>query len=287
MGVRIEDGAELRLMPLLGYKPLIGMIHLPPLPSSRILSASIDRLVEYALWEAGKLRDAGFTAVLVENYNDAPYHERVSDPLTLAAMAIIVREIVRAYPNVIVGVNLLRNSGPETIAIASMAGAKFIRVNAYCEPRLSMEGILKPLASDIEDLRSKLKYNVLVLADVDVKHSWPLGNYNLEQVVKDCVKRGKPDALVVSSSATGEAPEPGYVASIRMYAGTKPIIVGSGITLENIEAYWNIADGFIVGTSIKQKGITTNPVDEKRARELAEKVEELKCKDLRRIGLQC
>jgi membrane complex biogenesis BtpA family protein len=285
--VKIEDGTELRRIPILGYKPLIGMIHLPPLPASRSPGVRLERLVEYALWEAGKLRDAGFKAVLLENYNDAPYHERVKDPLTISAMSIIAREVVRAYPDIVVGVNLLRNSGPETLALAAVSGAKFVRVNTYCEPRLSMEGILSPLASKIEDLRLKLRYELLVLADVDVKHSWPIGNYNLELVVKDCVSRGRPDALVASSSATGEAPEPGYVAAIRRYAEPKPVLVGSGINVDNIEAYWSIADGFIVGTSIKYEGKTTNPVDEKRAKQLAEKAEELRCKDMERMGVKC
>lgn len=282
-----EDGAELTRLPLLGYKPLIGMVHLPPLPGRRFRHVDIDRLVEYAIWEAGKLRDAGFKAVLLENYNDAPYHVVVNDPLTLSTMALVVREVSRAYPDLVVGVNLLRNSTAQTIALASAAGARFVRVNAYCEPRTSMEGLLSPAAAEIEDLRWQLPHMVMVFADVDVKHSQPLGRYNLEEVVKDCITRGRPDAIIATSSSTGEAPEPGYVASIKRFAQPKPVLVGSGITVENIEAYWAVADGFIVGTSIKLNGKTTNPVDERRARSLAEKAEQLRCRDTRRMGIPC
>jgi membrane complex biogenesis BtpA family protein len=286
MNVRREDGTELRLIPRLGYKPLIGMIHLPRL-TERSTAGFSERIIEYALWEAGKLVDAGFQGVLVENYNDAPYSITVKDKYITHLITIVVRELVKEYGNkVSIGVNILRNSGVEAAVIAAVSGAHFIRVNAYCDVRLSMEGILYPIAAEIEDVRRRLPRHVMVFADVDVKHSLRLGDYKLEEVVRDCVVRGSVSAIIVSSSATGEAPSPGYVAAIRKYSTPKPILVGSGITVENIKAYWSIADGFIVGTSIKIDGKTTNPIDFQRAKKLAEQAEELRNRDMERIGLK-
>ncbi|ABM80961.1 BtpA/SgcQ family protein [Hyperthermus butylicus] len=284
--MRKEDGAELLVIPLLGYKPLIGMIHLPPTPSYVKDRVDIDRLVDYALWEAGKLADAGFNAVIIENYGDHPY--TVTAPsLSVLAIARIAAEVARTYSGKLrVGINILRNAAPQALEAALVSGASFIRVNSYCELRVSMEGILTPAAYIIERIREELRAPVLVFADVDVKHSAPLATASLEQILHDCARRGRPDAIIVSGSATGEPPSPGYVASIKAMVPYKPIIIGSGISIDNIMAYWRVADGFIVGTSIKLNGKTLNPVDERRARQLAELVNELRVKDYQKLGLK-
>ena len=46
-----------------------------------------------------------------------------------------------------------------------------------------------------------------------------------------------------------------------------PVVVGSGITAENLERY-AAADAFIVGTSLKRDGDWAQPVDPARARGL-------------------
>jgi len=271
------------IIPVLGFKPLIGVVHLPPLPGSHQGLAGIDRLVDYALREAEKLERAGFDAVILENYSDNPFrNERVND-VTLTAMSVIVREVAKSL-NLRVGVSLLRNAGLQALAIAYSSGAHFIRVNAYCETRVAPEGILYPIASQLETVRQQMDRHILVLADVDVKHSGPLGARSLEEVVHDCVSRGRMDAIIVSGHATSQAPSPGYVAAIKKLAGLKPVLVGSGISIGNVRAYWNIADGFIVGTSIKIENDTQKPIDTAKAEKLAKIVKELRSSSLQWFG---
>ncbi len=267
-----EDGAEPRILPGLGEKPLIGVIHLPPLTYTRRRGANIDHLIEYAVAEARKLEEAGFNAVIIENYGDKPYHMEARDPLIVATMGVVAREVVKET-SLKVGVNILRNSGVEALAAAYASGASFIRVNSYCEIRLAPEGIMQPIGAKIEDLRSILPRYIAVFADVDVKHS--SGLVPLEEAVRECAIRGTMDAIIVSGSHTGSAPSPGYVASIRSLVAPKPVLIGSGISIDNIEAYWNIADGFIVGTSIKIHG-TESPISLEKARKLAERARRLR-----------
>ncbi|BEP17700.1 BtpA/SgcQ family protein [Pyrofollis japonicus] len=261
-------------IPGFGLKPLIGVVHLPPLPGSIIGYSGIDRVIEYSVAEAKKLEEAGFDAVILENYSDNPYSVRVND-LVLSSITVIAREVIRET-GLKVGISLLRNAGLQGLAAAYAAGAHFVRINAYCEVRVSGEGLLMPISHELEKLRQRLDRHVAVFADVDVKHSSPLGERPLSDVVHDCVSRGRMDAIIVTSRATSEAPSPGYVAAIRQLAKTKPIIIGSGITAENIKAYWNLADGFIVGTYIKHGGSTKMPIDPQRAAKLASVVRELR-----------
>ncbi len=259
-------------------KPVIGVIHLPPLPGApRYRGDDVDELAEYAAGEASKLLTAGVDGVIVENYGDKPFSIRVRNPLTLAAMTVVVRRVAEEVQYQIpVGVSLLRNSGPEAIAVAFASGASFVRVNAYCEPRVAPEGILEPVMREVEEVRALIPRRVQVLADIDCKHSKPLTHaYNAIEAARECVDRGDPDAIIVTGGRTSTPPPPGYVAAIAASLA-KPVLVGSGITPDNIRLYWNIASGFIVGTYLKEKGVTRNPVDVSRAKKLITLVKELR-----------
>ncbi|HET9314079.1 MAG TPA: BtpA/SgcQ family protein, partial [Vicinamibacteria bacterium] len=74
------------------------------------------------------------------------------------------------------------------------------------------------------------------------------------------------DGVIVTGIASGlpAAPE-----DVRAVAGAVhvPVVVGSGITAENLEVY-TAANGFIVGTALKRDGDWTQPVDPARARAL-------------------
>ncbi|NPA05753.1 MAG: BtpA/SgcQ family protein [Crenarchaeota archaeon] len=263
-------------------KPVIGVVHLPPLPGSP-RGGNIDGLTGYAVNEAAKLVDKGVDAVIIENYGDKPFTIRVKNPATLAAMAIIVHEVAKSLNyRVPVGVSLLRNSGPEAIAIAYTSGASFVRINAYCEPRVAPEGLLEPVMREVEEMKHRLGADTIqVLADIDCKHSKPLTpGYDPREAARECIERGSPTAIIVTGPRTGEPPHPGYVAAITR-AVDIPIIVGSGVNPENIRIYWPIASGFIVGTYFKTDGKTTNPVDPKRVESLMSIVHTLRSTEKR------
>ncbi len=108
------------------------------------------------------------------------------------------------------------------------------------------------------------------LADVDVKHSSPLGDVSLANEVEDLIQRGLADAVIVSGSSTGCAASIEQVRQVKQAAGDGPVYVGSGVTPESIEALWKDgqADGFIVGSSLKRDGLASQPVDVARVKAL-------------------
>lgn len=257
-------------------KPIIGVIHLPPLPGSPLYKSNnkISQIVNYALIEADKYFSAGFDAVIVENYGDKPYEPRCSRVETIASMTVIVRSIVEEYGRP-VGVSLLRNSGPEAMAIASAAEASFIRVNALGEVMVSPEGILQPVARKIVEIREIFGSHVKIMADVFCKHATPLHGMDMIDVARDLIERCMADAIILTGKRTGEPPDIEQLLRTKKIINV-PLIVGSGISIENILDYWEHADGFIVGTSLKTGSKTENPVDEHKACEFAEKVVKLK-----------
>jgi membrane complex biogenesis BtpA family protein len=271
-------------------KPLIGVVHLPPLPGSYGYKRrpypfahghrfSIEEIIEYAIGEARKYYEAGFDAVLVENFGDKPYKLEVGHAETIA-LTVVTREIVKSVP-IPVGVNVLRNSPHLALQIAHAAGAKFVRANSLCEIRYSVEGIIMPRMHDVArtimelDLMDDLLEGRLeILADIDAKHTRPAGGQvNLNILIKDCTERcGFPiSSIVATGSSTGEAPSISYVESLYEIAKNNGLrlTIGSGIRIDNLAEFWRVADGFIVGTSVKLGEKTENTVSIEKAMRLA------------------
>jgi uncharacterized protein len=228
-------------------RPIVGMVHLAPLPGSPRSALPLADIFERALQDAGALADGGCDGVLVENFGDAPFAKRVG-PDTVAAMAAVVRDIARAV-RVPLGVNVLRNDAPAALAVAHVAGARFVRANVWSGVAWADQGVLEGCARESLELRRRLGAEVEVWADALVKHAAHPGT--LEQAVHDN-ERNQCDAHIVSGAHTGAAPAPEELKRA-LATARKPVWVGSGTTPANIAGYRGAA-GLIVGTSLQREG---------------------------------
>ena len=68
--------------------PVVGMLHLLPLPGSPRWGGSMDEVITRASKEATILAEEGVDGVLVENFGDAPFYPDGVPPETVAAMAV-------------------------------------------------------------------------------------------------------------------------------------------------------------------------------------------------------
>lgn len=256
-------------------KPVIGVIHLPPLPGSPAYNGTkLQDIIKRALNDAEKYVENSVDAIIIENYCDAPFSVRVTEPETLASLAIISWEIKKRY-RIPIGLNILRNSGVEATAIACILGLDFIRVNSLVEHVLAPEGVLSPIARDLFKKKSCLRCNLKIFADINVKHGVPL--YPLETAIRETEERGKADAIIVTGERTGEAPDPPIVYYVKKVS-KKPVIIGSGVNVENVKLYFRLTDGFIVGTYFKKQGVAANPVDPNRVKKFMDVVKDLRRK---------
>jgi membrane complex biogenesis BtpA family protein len=248
---------------LFDEKPLIGMIHLPALPGSPNSSMNVDSLVEYALNEAKKLEEAGLDGAIVENIGDTPLLKSALPPYSVAAMSVIVREVVR-NSKMKIGVNMLRNACVEALSVAHVTGASFIRCNILIGAYATDQGIIEGCASELLRVKTYLGSKVLVFGDVHVKHSYPIFNVEIEYAAADLAERGGADAVIVSGP---RSPIPPSVEKVKRVKGAvnKPVLVGSGISLSNVEKYYTVADGLILGErDFKINGIWGGPSDEEK-----------------------
>lgn len=245
-------------------KPLIGVIHLPPLPGSPAHGGEpLEEVLARALRDLRALEEGGADAAIVENFGDRPF-AKDADKATVAQMAVITRELVRSA-RIPIGVNVLRSDGVAALSIAHAAGAAFIRVNVFSGVALTDQGLIEGCAREVLSLRKALGARVAILADVHVKHAYHFGD--LEDAARDAARNGA-DALIVTGRATGAPAEPGDVVRAKA-ASALPVLVGSGVTPENVGLYRE-ADGFIVGSWLKYEGIVENPVDPERVQQISQ-----------------
>jgi membrane complex biogenesis BtpA family protein len=226
-------------------KPIIGMIHLPALPTAPRSDKTVGELVDFARAEATGLAAAGLDAVIVENAGDAPFFRTRVPPVTVAVMTLVAAEAKRAA-GLPVGVNILRNSCEEALAAAYAAGADFIRCNVVIGAYVTDQGIIQGCAAELARLRASLDRRVAILGDVHVKHSHPLFDVPIEDAAKDLAERGGVDAVVVSGA---RSPDPPSFERLKVISDAieLPVVVGSGIGLDNVVDLYHTSDGVILG----------------------------------------
>lgn len=221
-------------------------------------------ILEAALRDAEVLQTAGFHGIIVENYGDAPFIADSLDPAIVAALAIVSGRVKEATA-VLVGVNALRNDARSAMGIATAAGADFLRINVHTGVAATDQGLIEGRAADTLRYRRVLGSDVAIFADVHVKHATPVNQTDIALAAQETAYRGLADALIVSGPATGTAPELAQIQRVKEAVPDRPVLVGSGATIETVGSILPICDGVIVGTSIKRDGRTESPVDPDRA----------------------
>lgn len=246
---------------------LIGVLHLKALPGSPGHMLSMDEILERALGDARALEEAGFDAAVVENYGDAPFPADSLSPASVAAMAVVA-DRVRRECSLRVGVNALRNDARAALGIASAVGASFVRVNVHTGVSATDQGFIEGRADETLRYRRLLGRRVAILADVHVKHAVPISQPDIARAARETAYRGMADGLIVTGPATGEPVDIDELRRVREAVPDRRLFVGSGATAETVQALLSVADGIIVGTSIKPDRDPSQPVDVRLARAL-------------------
>lgn len=258
-------------------RPLIGMVHLPPLPGAPRYDGTRQVIRARALADALVLAENGMDGVLVENYGDTPYYPTDVPKHTVAELTATVRELEIAI-DLPIGVNVLRNDAAASLSVGAAGGCSFVRVNVHTGARETDQGRIDGQAHETLRLRERIDADLSIFADVAVKHSAGVADRSMERVVTETVDRGLADALVVSGPSTGEATTPDALAQVLDarddHVPEVPVFLGSGVGPENTDDLLELADGAIVGTALKEDGVTDNPVTKSRVEALVEAIGE-------------
>jgi len=254
-------------------KPLLlGVVHLKPLPGSPRASASMKEIVKAALTDAKACQQGGANALIIENFGDIPFTKVRVPAETCAAMAV-AGQAVREAINLPLGFNVLRNDPLTALGLCAACGGDFIRVNVHSGAMITDQGVIEGNAFATLRKRKELGLeHVKILADVHVKHATTLGDLSLEDSARDTLDRALADGLIVSGVGTGYPTAIADLRTVRKTCPQAPVLLGSGVTIENVVTYLGLASGFIVGSSLKRGGKIGNPVDPRRVAKLVKRM---------------
>lgn len=258
-------------------KPVIGMIHLLPLPGSPkydSIDYSLDKTISKAVKEAKIYQECGVDGIQIENQWDRPFIK--SDKIgfeTVAAMSVVVNEVSKVL-DIPYGVNVHMNGALPALAIAQATGARWIRVFEYISAYISYTGLTEGVAGELARYRSYLQANDRVdfYCDVNVKHGshFIVNDRHIKDLAYDAQEQGA-DSIIITGFQTGEAPSCEKVKEASSKTDL-PIFLGSGVNQENISELITVADGFIVGSYFKKDGKIENELDPQRIEKFMNKV---------------
>ena len=252
--------------------PIIGVVHLLPLPTSPRWGGSLKAVIDRAEQEAAALASGGVNGIIVENFFDAPFPKDSVDPAVVSAMSLIVHRLMNLV-TLPIGINVLRNDAHSAMAIASCVQAHFIRVNVLTGVMATDQGFIEGQAHQLLRYRRELGSEVKILADVLVKHARPLGSPNLTTAVQETIERGLADGVILSGWSTGSPPNLEDLELASAAANGTPVFIGSGASWENIPQLIQAADGVIVSSSLKRRGKIEQPIDPIRVSQFVESMQ--------------
>jgi hypothetical protein len=247
-------------------KPVIGMVHLGALPGSPLhdRARGLAGLAEAAGKDLAALQAAGFDAVMFGNENDRPYELEV-DRASTATMAYVIGRLGNDI-TVPFGVNVLWDP-ISSIALAAATGASFVR-EIFTGTYASDMGPWTPDAGKAMRYRDRLgRADLAMLYNVSAEFAYSLDQRPLPDRARSAVFSSIPDAVLVSGQITGEAAALADLEAVKAVLPDTPVLANTGVRHESVADVLEVADGCIVGSSLKFGGNTWNAVDPERAAE--------------------
>lgn len=241
--------SELLAMLKDGRKPVIGMVQLGALPgSSRYRGAKMEAVLQSAMAEAQILAENGVDVLMVQNLGDVPTDLHATK-VQVAWMTRVTAEVRRVFGKP-VGLNLLENDAEAMFAIASAADADFVRIKIFVGAMLTPFGVEQ--AQAFSAIRARTSWNaekVAIFADVHDRTGRSLVENNFEDDLDYAVRLGTADGIVLTGKSYSQTHE--LIQTARRKVGNIPILVGGGVTAENVAEVNAVADGVIVSSSLK------------------------------------
>lgn len=243
---------------------IFGMIHVQALPATPRAQYTMQAIIAQAQHEAEIYLAAGVDGLLLENMHDVPYLRGSVGPEITAALAVIAHA-VRQITDKPLGLQILAAANREALAVAHAAGLDFIRAEGFAFAHVADEGIIEACAGELLRYRRAIgAERVQIWADIKKKHSAHAltADVSLAETA-ETVEFMRGDAVIVTGRATGDVPLLAEVCAARAHCRL-PVLLGSGITADNLAEFWPHAHGFIVGSHFKHNGLWHNAPDPDR-----------------------
>lgn len=245
---------------------VIGMVHCLPLPGTSGYGGDMEKIYAQAVQDARTLEESGVDAVIVENMGDGPFGVTL-DMVQRAALTVATQK-VRDAVKIPVGVDAAFCDWEASLSIAYTTGCQFVRIPVFVDTVEFYGGIINPCAKECMRYRHLMGMDdIMVLGDIQVKHTnMLLPHVTIEKSAANAADCGA-DGIIVTGSAIGVETPIEMIQKVKKVVSV-PVIAGSGVNAHNIGEQLKIADGAIIGSSLKEGGILSNPISGKLVKEV-------------------
>jgi hypothetical protein len=256
-------------------KPVIAMAHFPALPGTPRYDASsgVEGIVERMRQDVIHLLNGGVDGILFCNEDDRPYSLKAD----LESVAVMTRVITELRPREVpFGVDFLWDARAP-LAVAKATGAAFIRevVTGVYESDM---GLWAPDPAAIYRYRKQIDAEgVKIFGNITPEFASPLGSRSVAQRAKSALVSSLLEAILIAGPMAGSEPDLSWLKEAKEAVGGEvPVLLNTGARADNIQKFLTVADGVIVGSSLKEKGYTWNPVDPARVKAFMEAVTQVR-----------
>lgn len=252
------------------------MVHVGALPGTPKNSQPISEIIQKALYDAHILESEGVNAIMIENMHDRPYMNRIVGPEIVASLTAIAVELKNKC-KLPLGIQILAGANKQALAVALAAQLSFIRAEGFVFGHLADEGMMNSDAGELLRYRKQIGADhIRILTDIKKKHSSHAISSDLSVAeTAEAAAFFLSDGIIVTGATTGQPASPEDIKVVKKSVSV-PVIIGSGIDQYNISEFWDLADAFIVGSSLKKEGKWENEVDQVRVKQFMEKTNRLK-----------
>jgi membrane complex biogenesis BtpA family protein len=245
-------------------KFLAAMIAVLPLPGAPRYEENDDEVMGQALSDLRHYINAGVDAIVLENSHDLPYVKGPLNPGAYDLLSKVAREVRQRFSKP-VGLQVLEADNETALRIACDADLDFLRVEGYVFAHVGGAGVIEGCAGGLLRKRKELGCeHIKILGDVKKKHCAHALTGDLD--ITDEIKQAEfflVDGVIVTGARTTEPPALAELRRARKAAHV-PVVIGSGMTTENVRNYYRVADGFIVGSTFRENGDYLGKLDPKR-----------------------
>ena len=246
------------------------------MPGTPNYKGTVKDIINKAIEEAKLYRNAGVDAIGIENMHDVPYLNKSAGPEISSLMSIIGYE-VKLKTNLPVGIQILAGANKQALAAANSAGLDFIRAEGFVFSHIADEGIIQSDAAELMRYRKNIgAENILIFTDIKKKHS--SHNITSDVSIEETAVAAEfflSDGVIISGQATGKEADLNEIKKVKKSVKI-PVMIGSGITENNIDKFLPACDAVIVGTYFKKRNNWKNTIDKVKVDAFMQKVNNLR-----------
>jgi membrane complex biogenesis BtpA family protein len=256
-------------------KPVIAMAHFPPLPGTPLYDGKVgvDQLIDLMGADIARLLNQGVDGILFCNEGDRPYalHGNFEAVAVMTHVIDALRPKDRPF-----GVDFLWD--PKVpLAVGMATGASFVR-EVFTGVYESDMGLWNTDAADVLRYRHNIGADgIRCFYNVTPEFASDIGHRTVGDRARSAVVSSLADAILVSGLTAGLEPRLDVIQEVKQAVGDRvPVLLNTGAKVSNIREFLGVADGVIVGSSLKVDGYTWNAVDEDRVRSFMDVVRQVR-----------